>query len=98
MRMTVQASVTRQQSTNCTVLAKLDEQNRSITQVQETQQQLLLLLQQQNKEQQSRDRALAMEPSRQSTSDEGVGAGDSGGNVARRLREDEEQQQQRCLR
>lgn len=67
MRMTVQASVTRQQSTTCTVLAKFDEQNRSISQVQETQQQMMLLLQQQNQQNQRRDPIMAVEPTHQST-------------------------------
>lgn len=67
MRMTVQASVTRQQSTTCTVLAKFDEQNRSISQVQETQQLMMLLLQQQNQQNQRRDPIMAVEPTHQST-------------------------------
>ena len=88
MRNTVQASVTRQQSTTCTVLAKLEEQNLAIQKMQETQQAMLLLMQQQNHQQQHHDRSLAMEPIQQSIVDDGVGAGDGAGNVARRYQEE----------
>ena len=88
MRNTVQASVTRQQSTTCTVLAKLEEQNQAIQKMQETQQAMLLLMQQPNHQQQHQNRLQATEPIQQSIVDEGVGAGDGAGNVARRYQEE----------
>ena len=83
MRMTVQAGVSRQQSTNSSVLARLDENNRAFAQMQESQQEILLLLKQQNQQQQQQHYIMAMATSRQSAEEEGVGGDDGGGNVAR---------------
>ena len=82
MRMTVQASVTRQQSTTCTVNAKLDEQSRQVAQVQETQQEILLLLKQQLQQQQQQNQDFAMARSRQLTVEVAAGDGDGVENLA----------------
>jgi hypothetical protein len=79
MRMTVQASVTRQQSTTCTVNAKLDEQSRQVAQVQETQQEILLLLKQQLQQQQNQNFAMAR--SQQLTVEVAAAGGDGVGNL-----------------
>jgi hypothetical protein len=83
MRLTVQAGVSRQQSTNSSVLARLDENTRAFAQMQESQQEILLLLKQQNQQQQQHQNYLLSMATRQSAEEEGVGGADGGGNVAR---------------
>jgi hypothetical protein len=91
MRITVQASITRQDSCTRAVLDKLQEQNRIITNMQEQQQQNMLLLIEQIQQQQAGDRATASLLSHQSTVEGGIGAiGDAGNHAGRRKQDDDD--------